>query len=540
MKQIVYFLLFFASIAYSQNVGINNIDPKAALDILGRLRIRPVGIFVSGTSVTITDNSGYLSLNGMPAGDFSVSLPGGIVSGGTHLFIENTTLFTATILYNGIVIPPKSFKYLIYGDIGWLVVNSGVTNAWTTSGNTATDPTTDFIGTADNQDLSIRTNNAEKIRVTKLGNLGIGTTNPLARLHVADSSVVFTFNSLPSSSTPISPPVSGSGTRMMWYPAKGAFRVGRVSSSNWDKDSIGTYSFATGIDTKATGNYTTALGAQTTASGAYSTSMGDKTTASGVSSLALGSSTTASGGNSTAIGFFTNASGVSSTSMGNSTNAKGNYSTSMGSFTNAKGDYSTSMGLITNAIGDYSTSMGSYTIAIGNSSTAMGKSTRSRAYSSLAIGRYNDTIAGSNITSWIANDPLFTVGNGYSPDALSNALVVYKNGNTDINGFTQLGKESEDSPAIKIKKITGIGPDVDKNKPIAHGLTPSKILSVQIFMEYGITPTPDKTLPPNYTLIPGFEYQFEIDGANILISNKSSNSANIHNKAFKMLITYEE
>ena len=83
-------------------------------------------------------------------------------------------------------------------------------------------------------------------------NVGIGTTAPVARLHVKDSNVVFTgSNSLPA--TPGNPPVNGGGIRLMWYPDKAAFRVGAVGSKNWDMDSIGNYSFASGFNTKAKG-----------------------------------------------------------------------------------------------------------------------------------------------------------------------------------------------------------------------------------------------------------------------------------------------
>jgi hypothetical protein len=56
-------------------------------------------------------------------------------------------------------------------------------------------------------------------------NIGIGTTNPKARLHVMDSSVVFSGNQiLPID--PGNPPITGPGRRMMWYADRAAFRVG--------------------------------------------------------------------------------------------------------------------------------------------------------------------------------------------------------------------------------------------------------------------------------------------------------------------------
>jgi hypothetical protein len=82
------------------------------------------------------------------------------------------------------------------------------------------------------------------------GRIGINTTSPAAMLHVRDSNVVFTGPAtLPA--TPGNPPVSGQGVRMMWYPNKAAFRAGYVNATNWNRDSIGDFSFSAGNDSKA-------------------------------------------------------------------------------------------------------------------------------------------------------------------------------------------------------------------------------------------------------------------------------------------------
>ena len=79
-------------------------------------------------------------------------------------------------------------------------------------------------------------------------NVGIGTLLPKARLHVADSSVVFTaaYN-LPF--TPGPTPVSGPDSRVMWYVDKAAFRAGVVKPDEiygdgnyfWDGPNVGYY-----------------------------------------------------------------------------------------------------------------------------------------------------------------------------------------------------------------------------------------------------------------------------------------------------------
>ncbi len=302
--------------------------------------------------------------------------------------------------------------------------------------------------------------------------VGIGTTNPLARLHVADSSVVFSAPpGLPEISG--SPPVQGPGNRLMWYPDKAAFRVGAVSGYAWDKDSIGYYSFASGLNAKAKGTYSTAMGGQTAAldfgstaigfgsvaagyssvaigfgtlatgygssafgrgtiaSGEASTALGDITIASGLGATAMGLSTNSSGSYSTAMGYITTASGFGASAMGSRAAASGEVSTALGNQTIASGPVSTAMGQQTTASGYVSTAMGYFAFANADFSTAIGLSARANAWASIALGRHNDTIVTVSNT-WIPTEPLLIVGNGTGSADKKNALVILKNGNTGI------------------------------------------------------------------------------------------------------------
>lgn len=47
--------------------------------------------------------------------------------------------------------------------------------SWTLNGNSGTNSSTNFLGTTDSNDLVIKTNNAERIRINSAGNIGIGT-----------------------------------------------------------------------------------------------------------------------------------------------------------------------------------------------------------------------------------------------------------------------------------------------------------------------------------------------------------------------------
>lgn len=202
------------------------------------------------------------------------------------------------------------------------------------------------------------------------------------------------------STHPPTAPVIGESTRLMWIPSRSAFRAGTVSGSQWNKNNIGLFSFASGFNTYASGKYSTAngyyttaygvystsMGGYSTASGEYSTAMGHHTTASGIVSLATGFFTTASGTISTSLGYITRAGGRYSTAMGDSTTASGHSSTAMGGHTMASGDYSTTMGYHTTANKDYSIAIGFKTVASGTASTAMGDSTRANGDYSTAMG----------------------------------------------------------------------------------------------------------------------------------------------------------
>jgi len=58
------------------------------------------------------------------------------------------------------------------GSLSWVTI-AGANPAWELTGNSGTNPATNFIGTTDAQDLSIRTSSAERIRIAADGNINI-------------------------------------------------------------------------------------------------------------------------------------------------------------------------------------------------------------------------------------------------------------------------------------------------------------------------------------------------------------------------------
>ena len=64
------------------------------------------------------------------------------------------------------------------------------TSEWSLTGNAGTDPTINFIGTTDANDLVIKTNSTETARMTTAGNFGIGTNAPASRLHIKGGQII--------------------------------------------------------------------------------------------------------------------------------------------------------------------------------------------------------------------------------------------------------------------------------------------------------------------------------------------------------------
>ncbi len=194
-------------------------------------------------------------------------------------------------------------------------VGASVTAGWRKGGNSNTDETVNFLGTKDLKNLTLKTNNTERMKIMK------------------DGAILFT-------GAEGDVPASGAGTRMMWVPSLGALRAGVANSDEWDAANIGINSSALGYGPIASGNYSVALGFFTSAYGVSSTALGTGTIAVGDGSTALGSGTTAYGLNSLATGDASVANGYASTAMGSTTIANGLYSMATGFKTTTTDNYS--------------------------------------------------------------------------------------------------------------------------------------------------------------------------------------------------------
>lgn len=79
-------------------------------------------------------------------------------------------------------------------------------DAWMLTGNAGTVPTVNFIGTTDNADFVVKTNNTERVRILSNGNIGVNINNPVLSIQINQTDAI----GIPSGTTaqrPANPPV---------------------------------------------------------------------------------------------------------------------------------------------------------------------------------------------------------------------------------------------------------------------------------------------------------------------------------------------
>ncbi len=211
-------------------------------------------------------------------------------------------------------------------------------------------------------------------------------------------------------------PASNAGTRMMWHPAKAAFRAGRVTIPVWDDVNIGLYSAAFGLNTLAAGAYSFATGQESAALGMSSTAFGEATQASGAQSSAFGRSTVASGAQSLAFGLNATASGLNSVALSRNTTALGNYSLAAGYYTSATGLASAAFGSNTIAAGPSSIASGYQAFTNGAYSAALGLNVNAGGGGSIVLGSYATALAAAYGTFIFGDQSTSTPVVGYAPN----------------------------------------------------------------------------------------------------------------------------
>lgn len=76
------------------------------------------------------------------------------------------------------------FTHIIVSFSCLLIAFTAHAQSWLTTGNSGINAQTNFLGTKDNSPLVFKTNNIERMRITKTGRIGIGTNSPQQALDV--------------------------------------------------------------------------------------------------------------------------------------------------------------------------------------------------------------------------------------------------------------------------------------------------------------------------------------------------------------------
>jgi hypothetical protein len=271
------------------------------------------------------------------------------------------------------------------------------------------------------------------------GKVGIGTITPKFKLSVyRDFGNLYPNGSIIASGTFNSGLIlqtSGPGTRLIWYPRKGAFRAGGVDANQWDDDlgagftNIGNYSVAMGYNSQAAGNFSSVGGGsfnRALATAEYSViTGGDSNTTSGrFTTITGGKLNAASADFSTVIG-------------GNQNRARNQHSTiAGGSVLTVDGQFATMIGgLSSTARGDYSVVTGGsnqFTDALATNSAVLGGSSNraTAANSVVAGGAFNQATGRASIVSGgrnniAAGDYSWAGGSGMQLSAAADRTFVW-------------------------------------------------------------------------------------------------------------------
>ena len=307
------------------------------------------------------------------------------------------------------------------GVVSWATASGGGGSGWSLTGNAGINSLTNFLGTTDNKPVIIKQFGNEALRVETGGALlATGTASGVT-------------------------PVTGAGVRMMWIPAKGAFRAGTASGAEWDDANIGNSSIALGSGVTANGASAIAIGSGE-ANGQTSGMFGSANHSYETNTYTFGYSNTAGiqNGNAAAggmaIGSFNTVYGSTAFAFGDNNFARMQNSMALGIYADAKAVNSFAIGNSCIAYSDNSFAIGTLTGANGANSMAIGNNLHAYSAFEIALGQYATSYTPNSTTNWDPADRLLVVGNGSSFATSANALIIYKNGNVTIGGSNPVEK----------------------------------------------------------------------------------------------------
>ncbi len=172
-----------SSVDAAGNIGAGTASPGSKLDVKGTLRL-------SGST------SGYVGFApAAAAGSTTYTLPSADGTNGQQLTTNGAGTLSwasAATTSNSTSLSGNNLTTTVNGIASAALDLSPIVtaNSWSKTGNAGTTPGTNFIGTTDYQDLVLKVNNTEEMRITAAGNVGISTTTANSTLEVNGSVAV--------------------------------------------------------------------------------------------------------------------------------------------------------------------------------------------------------------------------------------------------------------------------------------------------------------------------------------------------------------
>lgn len=132
-----------------------------------------------GIGTSTPDNGSMLDIT---ASDKGVLIPRVSISNLSSIAPLSGSTTTSLLVYNTNATTGTGFYYWDNALPRWVKIDGG--KDWSITGNAGTVPGTNFIGTTDNVEFRIRTNNTERMRIANSGNIGVNTAPSSYKLEV--------------------------------------------------------------------------------------------------------------------------------------------------------------------------------------------------------------------------------------------------------------------------------------------------------------------------------------------------------------------